>query len=241
MSITLTPVMNDRDEPLPRALEILWGDAAPSRRSSGLSRERIVSAAVELADADGLPALSMARLAERLGCGTMSLYRHVANKDELVMFMLSTAPGPPPGSTDNANWSDALSDWAIGLWDVYHRHPWVLQAAAAGPPADPGQLAWLNAGLTALADTGLTERDKLAALMAVLHYVRGAAALAIEAGRVDGPDYPRLLRRVLDADRFPALAAALASGAFDDGDDDHLADFRSGLRQLLDGIAAKIG
>ena len=76
--------------------------------------------------------------------------------------------------------------------------------------------------------------------MAVLHYVRGAAALAIEAGRVDGPDYPRLLRRVLDADRFPALAAALASGAFDDGDDDHLADFRSGLRQLLDGIAAKI-
>jgi AcrR family transcriptional regulator len=240
MSITLTPVMNDRDEPLPRALEILWGAAAPSRRPRGLSRERIVSAAVELADADGLPALSMARLAERLGCGTMSLYRHVANKDELVMFMLSTAPGPPPGSTDSANWSDALSDWAIGLWDVYHRHPWVLQAAAAGPPADPGQLAWLNAGLTALADTGLTERDKLAALMAVLHYVRGAAALAIEAGRVDGPDYPRLLRRVLDADRFPALAAALASGAFDDGDDDHLADFRSGLRQLLDGIAAKI-
>ena len=53
-------------------------------------------AAVELADADGLGALSMARLAERLGCGTMSLYRHVANKDELVMFMLSTAPGPPP-------------------------------------------------------------------------------------------------------------------------------------------------
>jgi hypothetical protein len=116
-----------------------------------------------------------------------------------------------------------------------------LQAAAAGPPADPGQLAWLNAGLTALADTGLPERDKLAALMAVLHYVRGAAALAIEAGHVDGPDYPRLLRRVVDPDRFPALAAALASGAFDDGDGDHLAEFQSGLRQLLDGIAAKIG
>jgi AcrR family transcriptional regulator len=233
--------MTDREEPLPRALEILWGDTAPSRRSSGLTRGRIVAAAVELADAEGLPALSMARLAERLGCGTMSLYRHVANKDELVMFMLSTAPGPPPGSTDSTNWLDALTDWAIGLWDVYHLHPWVLQAAAAGPPADPGQLAWLDAGLAGLADTGLSERDKLAAVMAVLHYVRGAAALAIEAGQVDGPDYPRLLRRVLDADRFPALASALESGAFDDGDGDHLAEFRSGLSQLLDGIAAKIG
>jgi len=232
--------MTDRDQPLPRTLEILWGDAATPRRSSGLSRERIVAAAVELADAEGLAALSMARLAERLGCGTMSIYRHVANKDELVTFMLSTAPGPPPGPTEDTDWSDALTGWAIGLWDVYHRHPWVLQAAAAGPPVDPGQLAWLNAGLAALAGTGLTERDKLAAVMAVLHYVRGAAALAIEAGQVDGPDYAGLLRRVPDAERFPALAAAVDAGAFDDEDGDHRAEFRSGLGQLLDGIAAKI-
>ena len=80
----------------------------PSRRSSGLNRERIVATAVELADSDGLAALSMARLAERLGCGTMSLYRHVANKDELVTFMLSTAPGPPPRRAEGADWSGAL-------------------------------------------------------------------------------------------------------------------------------------
>ena len=84
---------------------------------------------------------------------------------------LSTAPGPPPRRADQPDWSGALTDWAFGLWDVY-RHPWVLQAASAGPPADPGQLAWLDAGLAALADTGLAERDKLAAVMAVLHYVR---------------------------------------------------------------------
>jgi AcrR family transcriptional regulator len=184
--------------------------------------------------------LSMARLAERLGCGTMSLYRHVANKDELVTFMLSTAPDPPPTPDDPSDWRGALTDWATGLWDVYHRHPWVLQTAAAGPPADPGQLAWLDAGLAALGGTGLAERDKLAAVMAVLHYVRGAAALDIEAADVDGPEYPALLRRLLDGDRFPALAAAVAAGVFDDTDDDHLAEFRSGLGQLLDGIAAKI-
>jgi hypothetical protein len=88
--------------------------------------------------------------------------------------------------------------------------------------------------------TGLSERDKLAAVMAVLHYVRGAAALDIEAADADGPDYPALLRRVLDGDRFPALAAAVAAGVFDDTDDDHLAEFRAGLSQLLDGIAVKV-
>ena len=62
----------------------------------------------------------------------------------------------------------------------------------------------------------------------------------IEAGHVDGPDYPALLRRVLDADRFPALAAAVEAGVFDDADNDHLAEFRSGLAQLIDGIAARI-
>ena len=228
------------DEPLPRALELLWRDAPQARRARGLSRERIVAAAIELVEADGLGALSMARLAERLGCGTMSLYRHVANKDELVTFMASTAPDPPPTPTDPSDWRGALSGWAAGLWDVYHLHPWILQTAAAGPPADPGQLAWLDAGLAALGGTGMPERHKLAAVMAVLHYVRGAAALDIEAAGVEGPEYPALLRRLLDGNRFPALSAALAAGVFDDIDDDHLADFRSGLDQLLDGVAAKI-
>jgi hypothetical protein len=75
--------------------------------------------------------------------------------------------------------------------------------------------------------------------MAILHYVRGAAALDIEAA-VEGPDYPALLRRLLAGDRFPALAAAVAAGVFDAADHDHLAEFRSGLGQLLDGIATRI-
>jgi AcrR family transcriptional regulator len=226
-------------DPLPRALEILWREPGPSTRSRGLSRERIVEAAVALADADGLAALSMSRLAERLGCGTMSLYRHVANKDELLTFMLSTAPGPPPVG-DAADWRGALADWASGLWEVYHRHPWILTAAAAGPPADPGQLAWLNAGLAALGTTSLSEHDKLAAVMALLHYVRGAAALHIEAAHITGPHYPDLLRRLVDVQRFPALAAAVAAGVFDAADENHLADFHSGLRQLLDGVAVRM-
>jgi AcrR family transcriptional regulator len=226
------------NQPLPRALQILWQDTTPSRRSGGLNRQRIVAAAVELADAEGLAALSMARLAERLGCGTMSLYRHVANKDELLTFMLSAAADPPP-RTESAEPTAALTVWAVALWDVYHRHRWLLQAASAGPPLDPGQLAWLDAGLAALARTGLTERDKLAAVMAVLHFVRGAAALALDVDQAEAVDYPGVLRRVVTADRFPALAAAVEGGAFD-GQGDHVDDFRSGLALLLEGIAVKI-
>jgi AcrR family transcriptional regulator len=227
--------------PLPRALEVLWRDRAGGGRARRLSRQRIVEAAIELADRDGLGALSMARLAERLGCGTMSLYRHVANKDELVTFMVSAAPGRPPGTTDRADWRDALTDWAVGLWDVYHRHPWILHATVIGPPADPGQLAWLDAGLAALSGTGLSERDKLAAVMALLHFVRGASALDIEAAdhHDTAPDYPALLRRLVTGERFPALAAALQAEAFD-ADGDRLADFRSGLDQFLDGIDSRV-
>lgn len=228
------------DAPLPRALELLWGEAAPARRSRGLTRERIVTAAIELADADGLGALSMARLAERLGSGTMSLYRHVSNKDELLVFMLSAAADPPPPAAEPANWRRALADWADGLWEVYHRHPWILQAASAGPPADPGQLSWLNAGLSALAATTLSEGDKFGAVMAVLHFARGAAALAIEAGATPDLEYPGLLKRLIDGARFPALAAAIEAGVFDGANRDPLAEFHSGLEQLLDGVEVKV-
>ncbi len=232
--------MTGPDTPLPRALRLLWAPDAAPRRARGLTREAIVAAAVELADTDGLAALSMARLAERLGCGTMSLYRHVANKDELVTFMLATGPGTPPAAPDRANWREALTNWAHELWRVYHRHPWILQAASAGLPADPGQLAWLDAGLAALSGTALAEREKLTAVIAVLIFTRGSAALAVEARDIDDSEYSALLRRLVTPARFPALAAAIDAGVFDQSDD-QLTEFRSGLDQLLDGIAAKAG
>jgi AcrR family transcriptional regulator len=228
------------EDAIPRVLELLWREPPPTRRPRGLSRDRIVAAAIEIADADGLAGLSMARLADHLGCGTMSLYRHVAGKDELLVLMLSAAAGPPPASRDD-DWRRALSAWADGLWEVYHRHPWMLPAAASGPPADPGQLAWLEAGLSALSPTGLPERDKLSAVISLLHYVRGAAALAIDstgsAALVEPARYSEVLRRLLDAERYPAIGAALSAGAFDPIEGQHpRADFRTGVQRVLDGI-----
>jgi hypothetical protein len=101
-------------------------------------------------------------------------------------------------------------------------------------------LAWLDAGLATLGSTGLAERDKLAAVMAVLHFVRGAAALSVEIGAVDHNHYPSMLRRLIDPERFPSLAAALDAGVFSDRSDDPLSEFRAGLAQLLDGIDTRI-
>jgi AcrR family transcriptional regulator len=232
------------DDALPRVLQVLWREPLPTRAGRGLSRDRIVAAAIKLADSEGLTALSMARLAERLGCGTMSLYRHVASKEELLTFMLSAAPVPPPVRRDRVDWRGALADWAVALRDVFHRHPWILQTASAGPPADPGQLAWLEAGLAALGSTALSERDKLSAVMSLLYYVRGVAALEAETsgGReeLDPTRYAELLRQVIDRDRYPAVAAALDGGAFDGEAGDPRKEFLTGVRRLVEGIAVQL-
>ena len=90
--------MTDTESGLPPAVEQLWGLRGPGRARGGpkpaLSLERIVAAAVELADAGGLAALSMSRLAEKLGFTTMSLYRYVASKDDLLVLVLDAALGP---------------------------------------------------------------------------------------------------------------------------------------------------
>jgi AcrR family transcriptional regulator len=235
---------------IPRTLKVLWG--LEERRTRGpqpaLSLERIVAAAIEIADRDGLPALSMARLAERLGSAPMSLYRHVADKDELLVFMQDAAPGEPPELP--AGWRAGLDTWARALQAVYYRHPWILQASAGRPPLEPGQLAWLDRGLSAFDGTSLTSRERFQAVMATLYYVRGEAQIfavllaggsgvpgdatrsAGSEGSADG--FGEIISALVTADRFPALAAVIADGLFKVETEDGA--FDAGLARLLDGI-----
>ncbi|WP_405140807.1 TetR/AcrR family transcriptional regulator [Sphaerisporangium sp. NBC_01403] len=232
---------------LPHALEFLWGrsERRTTGRAQALSLERIVAAAISIADGEGLAALSMARLAERLGCATMSLYRHVANKDELQTFMLDAAPGKPPEiELAPCDWRAELARWATELLAVYHRHPWILQVAV-GPPLDPGQLAWVDAGLRALGGTALGPRDRFSVILLVMHYVRGEAQISANLLR-GNPDaealdlarrYGELLALLVDARRFPALAEAVGAGVFaEQAGEDAGADFTFGLERILDGV-----
>jgi AcrR family transcriptional regulator len=229
---------------IPRTLQVLWGEGGPGRRAQALSLERIVEAAIAIADADGIAGLSMARLAERLGSAPMSLYRYVANKDELLVFMMDAAPGPPP-ELPTGGWRAALEAWAQALRDVYVRHPWILQVTAGRPPLEPGQLSWLDRGLSSFAGTRLTERDRFESVMTVLNYVRGEAQIAmilLRGAPGEGADalraqqeYGELIARFVRPERFPALAAASAAGIFaSEGPD----SFQWGLSRVLDGIAS---
>ena len=249
--------MASRDEKIPRSLERLWKRTGPRRRGPQptLTRERIVAAAIEIADRDGLSALSMARLATRLGCAPMSLYRHVENKDELQVFMMDMAPGAPPAAASHAkDWRAGLERWARALREVYYRHPWILQIATGRPPLEPGQLAWLDIGLQTLAGTRLEPAEKLSVILLVLHYVRGEAQLATgvlqpkgwtgEQAREMQAWYARMLDTLVEPARFPALAKVMAAGAFAPAATGQAegggVDFDFGLERLLDGVAAAV-
>lgn len=238
----------------PRTLATLWRHADRQEKTTPrrLTLERIVATAIDIAAEEGLMALSMVRLAERLDCAPMSLYRHVANRSELEALMIDIAPGAPPEIHADLDWREGLTRWARALRTVYLRHPWILQIAVSGPPREPGQLAWLERGLRAFGHTKLPPRDQLAVIMLVLHYVRGEAQLSktLSSGRNRSktPDhdewivYSRTLSKLIDAARFPALVALIESDVEDrsrerTGD---LSDFDFGLERILDGVSALI-
>jgi AcrR family transcriptional regulator len=209
----------------------------------------VVAAAVRLAKAEGLTAVSMSRVAAELGVSTMALYRYVGSKDELLVLMVDAALGEQPVAEDSPlPWRTALERWAALYRDRLHEHPWSLDLPISGPPVAPNQTAFLERGLRALRDTGLAEHEKASIVLLVSGYVRSSAALAAQ---LEGflratptPDeamlgYAALLRRLTDAERFPALHAVIDAGVFDRADDPSV-EFDFGLERILDGIEALI-
>jgi AcrR family transcriptional regulator len=232
---------------LPAGLAAAWTEhGQPGRPArTGLSRARIVEAAIELADAEGLGALSMGKLAERLGFTPMSLYRHVRSKEELVLLMQDAAVGPPPADAAGSSWRADLEQWTWQVLGRMRAHPWILQTIPMfGPPATPHQVAWLERGLQALAPTPLTESEKLTTILLVDAHVFSDLQFAAfgsptAAGAADPADYGAVLAGVLDPERFPAVLRAVEAGAFGSGPDPDArrdADFAFGLARILDGV-----
>jgi AcrR family transcriptional regulator len=234
------------DSGIPPSIELAWGLREPGRRGPkrGLTLERIVAAGIKLALTEGVAALSMARIAAELGVGTMSLYRYVAAKDDLLTLMVDTALGAPPAQPAGGDWRAGLRRWAEGVRDAYRRHPWSLRVPISAPPLGPNNVAWLNNALTALAQTPLTEQEKLSSVLLVSGFVRNeemlvADLLAGSAGEPVMPGYGTLLGKLLGPDQHPALQRAIASGVLDD-DDDIEVEFEFGIERILDGIAALV-
>lgn len=244
-------IMNDHNEPtIPAGIATAWGLRGRAQKGPkpGLSLEKIVEAAVKVALAEGLAAVSMHRVAAELGTSAMTLYRYVSAKDELLMLMMDAVSGTPPAPlTPGEGWREGLSRWAWGVLAAYRRHPWVLQIPITAPPATPNQVAWMERGLQYLQDTGLTAAEKMSVIILLSGFVRNEATLAasIAAASVASGTtsqrmltaYGQLLARVTEDGQFPALRTVLAAGVFDQADADEPDDeFLFGLERILDGI-----
>lgn len=229
--------MNAKD----RALDLLWGDGRrPSRGPQrGLTADRIVAAAIEVVETEGVAALSMRRVANALGVGTASLYTYLPGKAELEALMLDAigADDPLPHEWPG-DWRAKLEAAARADWTAYRARPWVLHLLTTVTAPGPNTLRWLDSALSVLEGTGLTEAEKTAVVESVDAYVRGQARRRVDdeqAGLTPAAidEQNRRLGELVDFTRYPSLLRTLRAGVVPWSDD----QFEFGLRLLLDGVA----
>jgi AcrR family transcriptional regulator len=226
-----------------RSFELLWGGRqrlGPGPRPA-LSLERTVRAAVEVVDAEGLEALTMGRVAERLGVTPMAIYRYVPGKEELIDLMIDMARGVPPES-GGLGWRRDLAKWARANFAVLHGHPWLLGSVMSRVPIGPNWLAWVESAIRSLSGVNLNAKEMLAVVILVDGHVRASAQIALGVtGTGEWADtFGRMLETVRSDARYPELAALVASGAFEEGAHDSDDVFEFGLERLLDGVDALI-
>ncbi|WP_280362875.1 TetR/AcrR family transcriptional regulator [Nocardia wallacei] len=240
---------------VPAELARLWRLPAPHRqgRPPTLDVETVVAAAIELADRQGLAAVTLEKVARALGFTKMALYRHVGSKDRLLELMADRAVGAPPDiHHPPRHWRAALTECALALRECYARRGWLLHVPLSGPPRGPHSIGWVDVQLRALRGTTLAEVTKLALLMPLDGYVRQACLQEqqMRAGRGERDqaavefEYGATLARLVDPDRYPYAAKLFAAAPFPEpaapGRDIAAEDFRFGLDVVLDGIAAAL-
>ncbi|MGX7829503.1 TetR/AcrR family transcriptional regulator [Actinokineospora sp. 24-640] len=236
---------NERRDPA-RTMALLWRSPnEPARgRRPGLTADAVVATGIALADEAGLAELSMRRVAERLGVGTMSLYTYVQGKADLVAAMRDQVVGEIEVPDPAGQWRAELDGYARGLWALMHRHPWLLGTPIAHELAGPNETVRMDAVLAIGAAAGLTERDMLGVYLLVDAYVRGLAAISVDAQQASArsgmsevewwADKEALLNAYVTPARFPAMTAVANAGAFDSD------AFEFGLHRVLDGVAAHL-
>jgi AcrR family transcriptional regulator len=253
----MTTEVSGRGDPA-RTVAMLWGTRkAPQRGPKPtLTTAQVVEAAIRVADSDqGLALLSMRRVAESLGVGTMSLYTYVSSRDELVEAMLDTAYGEVVqqlGAAPALDWRDGLRELAQVNWDFHMRHPWVLEIFTGRPPLGPHAIAKYERELRVLEDIGLSDVEMDAVITLVHTHVEGVARRRLEADRavrstgITDEEWWRVaqpaLAEVLDPSHFPVAArVGEAAGQAHQAAHNPEHAYAFGLDRLIQGIEVLIG
>jgi AcrR family transcriptional regulator len=234
-----------------RTLALLWRVPEPARRGPRprFDVDAVVGAAIELADEQGLDALSMRSLAARLGISAMALYGYVPGKDEVLDLMLDALYArmerAPWGA--GAGWRERARAVAEANRELYAAHPWAASVLTARPPLGPGLMAKYEHELAAFDGAGLGDVERDSALSFLLAFVQGIAVAAAGAEQAPGTDAEwweqagPLLAEAVDPERYPLAArVGAAAGEAHGSAYDPAHAYAFGLERVLDGLAALI-
>lgn len=233
-----------------RVVSLLWRQGLRTGRT-GLTLEGVLTAAIALADEHGIDQLSMRRIAEEVGVGTMTLYAHVPGRGELIDLMVDQVHGEVTCDLGaDTGWRDGLEKVAEANWRLFLDHPWLLDVDTSRPPLGPGTIGKYDAELAALEGAGLSDVDMDQVLTLLLEHVKSSARLsrsrqeqaAETASEADWWDRAGpLLAAFMDASRYPhAARVGEAAGQEYGAASDPQRAYEFGVTAILDGVQAMI-
>jgi AcrR family transcriptional regulator len=225
----------------------------PERHSRGpdpaYSREQITAAAIKIADADGIEAISMRRIAREVNAGAMSLYRYIGSKDDLLELMADAVQGEDPLGGPTGDWRADLERIAYHQRALMRRHPWLAALSPARPSFGPNTVRNTEQALRCVDGLGLDIDEMLITVLSLSSFVRGfiqSELAEVEAQRrtkLTEDEWRRTqapyLQKIMDSGEFPLFTKVIRDAALPHMDPDR--QFDLGLGQLLDGIAARLG
>lgn len=238
----------ERSPEASRRLALLWEPRPePGRgRKPRHTLDDVAQAGIAVAKAEGLDALSMRRVAAELGIGAMSLYTYVPGRDELVDVMIDRAYAELDLPAAGLPWRDGLRAYGLAFWNLYHVHPWLLQANFWRVPLGPHVLDAQEAGLRTIAETGLAPVETAQIIDVVDAFVQGLARAQL-AERADrertGQDIEQYWTTLssfwvdyFDVERYPTLVKVYTAGGFEHA----MQGIEAPLDRLLDAIALMV-
>lgn len=208
-----------------------------AKAAAPLTREKVLRAAVGLADAGGIEGLSMRALGRQLGVEAMSLYNHVANKDDLLDGIVDMVIGEIELPALDADWRDAMRARAVSARQAFARHPWAAPLIDSRVSGGPARLRYFEAVIGVLRRAGFTVELAARAFSLIDSYIYGFGrqSLNMASGDGGGARAAEAFLAALPADAFPYLAEMAATYAANPGYDE-AADFAFGLNLILDGL-----
>lgn len=243
---------NEKAGNLPLGVALSWGLVQPPKRGPKreMSIQKIVDAAIAIADEEGLSSVSMSRVASSLGFTTMSLYRYVPSKDDLLLLMMDAACDMDiPEEEEGLDWREKMRRYVRNTIAIMRKHPWFTDISISGVPITPKHLEIVDIGLRCTRGLPLNDYEKMSVILLLSSYARSCGIImndldrTLKAGKSPGAftgfDYSDALKQLVTPEQFPDLYPLLMSGVYTHESEDANPigdDFEFGLERILDGI-----